>query len=248
MNKLWLLLIVLIIACKHQHEIQKTVVAPIVADTVITYPFVIDSMYSNRFQFDWLQMKAKISITDSSGAKNSFSATIRIKHDSIIWASLGISGIEGARVLINHDSVFVMNHLNGENISQSFSWLQNFTALPITFTDLESILVGSPVFVDSTDNLVSKTDSTWNISTGSSTIKNTIQLNSGYRLLTMFLTDVLNQRSMEATFAQYDTTVVQPFSMQRSITIRNPKTSNIDISFSKLKINEPLEFPFNLHE
>ena len=250
MNKYWLLLsfLILIIACHTQKTIQQIAIVPINKDTLSRHHSVIDSMMSHKFVFEYLQLKSKIIVTDSSGSKKTVTATIRMKNDSAIWASIGIAGIEGVRVLVTRDSVHIIDRINNEVVNNDFSFIKSLIAMPVTFSDLQNILIGEPVFLSDSVSGFIKTDSSYQLNFFSSTIKNTIQLNADYRLLTMLLVDASTQRTLEATFTQYDSTATKPFSSQRSITLHNPHPTLIEINFSKLKINEPLLFPFNPKE
>lgn len=249
MNKaLLLLLFVIVLGCGTTKKVQLTPVVVTATDSIKNYHFVLDSLHAHLFQYTYLQLKAKITLTDSEGTKNSFSATIRMKHDSAIWASLGIAGIEGARLLLTTDSIFIVDRVNKQLMKNDFAFVQHFAGLPLTFSDLENLLIGAPVMLNLQQSVVSKVDSQFVVEDNSSTIKNTIRLNADYTLLTMMISDVSNQRNMISTFTEYDSSAAKPFSMARSIIISHPQTTSVDITFSKIKIDEPLQFPFNTSE
>lgn len=73
----------------------------------------IDSIYSNIFNpqsIEWINAKAKIKISadDESEKANMF---LRMRKDSVIWTSFKKYTQEGARVLINKDSIYTVNRI-----------------------------------------------------------------------------------------------------------------------------------------
>ncbi|QCK14358.1 hypothetical protein DCC35_06175 [Mangrovivirga cuniculi] len=61
--------------------------------------------------FNYLKAKGKIKLETDASETNA-TVNIRVKKDSLIWMSLGSAiGIEGGRVLINRDSMVMMNRL-----------------------------------------------------------------------------------------------------------------------------------------
>ena len=63
-----------------------------------------------EFKFDRLNAKLSAEAEiDSTSA--SFTVTLRMKKDSVIWMSISKLGIEGARVLITKDSVKLLNRI-----------------------------------------------------------------------------------------------------------------------------------------
>ena len=66
----------------------------------------------NEFDYDYLKAKAKFRYNDGKEDLKA-TANFRIKKDSLIWMSISASlGIEAARVMINKDSMAIMDRLN----------------------------------------------------------------------------------------------------------------------------------------
>ena len=103
-----LLLAIFLLAssCKQQKKIvfgnTKCILEP------KTSKFLTRHLKENEFNFEHLNAKINAeAIIDSS--ENSFSVTLRMRKDSIIWMSISKLGIEGARLMITKDSVKFMN-------------------------------------------------------------------------------------------------------------------------------------------
>jgi hypothetical protein len=102
------------------------------------------NLKTNELQFNWL--KAKLSaeaVIDSSS--NSFSISLRIKKDSIIWMSISKLGIEGARVLITKDSVKFTNTLQNKYFKGDYAYISKLLNTELDFEMLQSLLVGNSV-------------------------------------------------------------------------------------------------------
>ena len=78
-----------------------------------------------------------------------------MKKDSLIWLSVNWAlGIEALRVLIDKDSVRILYKMDKEYQVRSLEYLTEVAALPLDLHALQEIIIGNPVFLDST-NLVS---------------------------------------------------------------------------------------------
>src|SRR4051812_49356355 len=119
---------------------------------------IVKNIISNISQhpIDFTTFSAKVKI-DYQGKENSDQATayIRIQKDSLIWISLtGALGIEGMRVMIKKDSVRLLNKLQKTVQFRSIAYLQELTEIPFDFYNIQDVIVGNPVFVD-TSHIVS---------------------------------------------------------------------------------------------
>ncbi|HLF34890.1 MAG TPA: DUF4292 domain-containing protein [Cyclobacteriaceae bacterium] len=98
-----------------------------------------------EIEFDCFQARSKIKILDGNQSINA-SAIIRIKNDSIIWISVTPSvGIEIFRAIITPDSVYIIDRLNREYKEFSIDSINNRLNFDLSYTMLESILLGNLV-------------------------------------------------------------------------------------------------------
>src|SRR5258708_37539725 len=82
---------------------------------------------------------------------------MHIKKDSLIWLSINLGlGIEAFGVLITPDSVKILDKLKKVARLRSVSYLQEEIHLPIDFRTLQDLLIGNPIYLDSSNILFYK--------------------------------------------------------------------------------------------
>jgi hypothetical protein len=209
---------------------------------------LMKNLLENSVSAEWFGAQAKISYNDEYGGE-SFSANIRMRKDSAIWMNFKKFSLEGARVLLTPDSIFVLNRLENEYLAKPFSYAQQEYSLPVGFQGLQAMLLGNPVFfsketkagADSTHyTLAQKTDH----------LNATYWLNSPEILLHRFLVDDFrNKRSMDVTSSDYRSLDgKQQFSYLRHFNLNSPDLGKmqVQIEFSKIETNVPQEMKFEV--
>ena len=209
---------------------------------------LMKGLLDNAVNAEWLGAKAKISYNDEYGGE-SFSATIRMRKDSAIWMQFKKFSIEGARVLLTPDSIFVIDRINNEYTAKPFDWAQKEYSLPFGFQGLQALLLGNPVFFSKeTEAGVDSTQYTLAQKTENLTAK--YWLSSPELLLRHFLVDDFrNKRTVDAfssDFRQLDGK--QQFSYVRSFNLKSTDLGQmkVQIEFSKVEINTPQEMKFEV--
>src|SRR6185503_308534 len=155
----------MITSCRSTRKIQSVISAK--KDTVAIQPTTdphADSMrfiketYSrllaNSIDFETFSAKINTDYQGGDGKKYDVNVFVRMKKDSIIWVSVnGALGIEGMRVLIDKDSVHILNKLDKEYQARSIAYLQEVAGLPLDLHTVQQLIIGNPVFLD--NNIVS---------------------------------------------------------------------------------------------
>ena len=207
-------------------------------------------LLDNQVQAEWLGAKAKVSFSDEYGGESA-SCNIRIRKDSVIWINLKKFSIEGARVLIRPDSVFVVDRINGQYLAKPFEYLQEEYHLPVNFQGLQAILLGNPVFFSSETS--STVDSSLYLLTQKTDrLEAKYWLDDAKALLRRFLVDDFReQRSLDVKatdFRQLDDK--QNFSYVRHLNLNSKDTGrmNVVVEFSKVEINVPQKMEFEIPE
>jgi hypothetical protein len=205
-------------------------------------------LHANFFDYEYLSAKTKITVINTDG-KTEFSASVRIKKDSAIWISISPAlGIEIARVLITKDSIKIIDRFNKKYYSTNYNVFKDYTSIPITLNTLESIIAGLPIYYDEKKLKAKKQDTLLLLTSSQKKIQNTLYLNPDYTIWRMDLIDSAMGKSLNLKYKSYNRDNKKPFALERELDLNDEKKTNVFINFSKVKIDSPLKFPFNVKE
>lgn len=220
-----------------------------VIDSAAIIRGIVDTLSKQRIDFKTFSAKVKM---DYDGTEGNGQATVnlRMQKDSIIWLSLtGAFGIEGFRVIITKDSVKLMNKLDKVVQFRSIQYLQELTHVPVDFYNMQDILIGNPIYLDS--NIVSYKYNNDNLLVlmAGSVFKNLLTLDrSTLHILHSKLDDIDpgKNRTADITFNNYEKVNAFYFSTVRSISVAEKAKLDIDLEFKQYSFDQPQTFPFNI--
>lgn len=211
---------------------------------------IVEKVHANQIDFQYFFAKVKVDFTDNSGKNTNATAFVRIRKDSLMWVSLtGALGIEGYRILVTRDSVFVMDKMEKTFAPRSVGYLQEVIKLPMDFDVLQNLLVGNPVFFS--DNIVSyknNPDGLMALSLGTF-FKHLITIDtSNNSILHSKLddVDVLRNRTCDITLKNYVVIQNRLFSNEREITVTEKSKLDIKLEFKQVEFDAAQTFPFNI--
>ncbi|RYF91141.1 MAG: DUF4292 domain-containing protein [Chitinophagaceae bacterium] len=205
----------------------------------------------NYIDFKTFSAKIKVDVEDANGKQPDITATLRMVKDSAIWLSLTATflNIEVYRVYITKDSVILMNKQDKEVQYRSLDYLQEVTQIPFDFTTLQNILIGNPVFFDSSNAAIRKLEAVILVSSVGSDFKNLLTL-SGDKGLLMHSklddVDMLRNRTASITYDDYAGADNRNFSTKRQITISEKNKIDIKLNFKQFEFNKELSVGFSV--
>lgn len=209
---------------------------------------LMKGLLENSVNAEWLGARAKISYSDEYGGE-SFTANIRMRKDSAIWMNFKKFSIEGARVLLTPDSIFVIDRINNEYTAKPFEYAQKEYSLPVGFQGLQAILLGNPVFF-SRETVAGVDSLLYTLAQKTESLNATYWLGHPEMLLRRFLVDDFrNKRSMDVFSSDYRPLAdKQQFSYVRSFNLKSPDLGQmkVQIEFSKVEVNVPQEMKFEV--
>lgn len=218
------------------------------AATDLTPDFLLSKLRENAIDYKTFSAKAKLNFSTPTESQKGITTFIRMQKDSAIWISIRpVLGIELVRVLITPDSVKMINFFKKTVTMAGADSLQQLLHIPYNFSSLQNLILGNPVVLSTPEN----------IRTAGDTIAFSCvvdSLVSGYKLGT---NDFLMQsnkltiqqdtgapRYSNQIFDAYQMVNDQHFASKRILDIHTPKATHVELSFSKVDINEPVAFPF----
>ncbi len=254
-------LIFILFGCRSSKTLQTVItkkdtvvtmlINPTESDSARVVHETFDRINSNYIDFHTFSSKIKVQYKDSRQRNYDFNAFVRIQKDSVIWISINASfGIEAFRVLITPDSVTILDKLDKNVQYRSVKYIRNIIQLPLDFLTLQDLIVGNPVYLDSTRVLLYKEkEQTISLSTMGDFFKQLLALRKeDYAVLHSKLDDVdiSRNRTADFTFNDYMAINGRLFSTSRKITIAEKTSLNITLDYKQIDFDTPLSFPFNI--
>ncbi len=215
---------------------------------LVTKPEIIAHYDSSGAQFKWIKVKTKINTTVDN--KNiSFTAALRIKKDSLIYASITKSGIPFAKLLIKEDSIKFVDLFNNKYKKVSFNSLNELIGFKLPFIVLQKFLFGVPTFLYSDSGQV-KQDSLVTLFNNSGDFNN-------FQQSVVFTCDTLNLQSTMIDYGEQKITIsysnpndINGFVLNKNITILVNDTEKViilaDIEIQRIKKFDKLTIPFSI--
>jgi hypothetical protein len=205
-----------------------------------------------RKHIDFITFNAKLDVDyeDNEGKKTDVNAHLRMYRDSLIWISLtGPLGIEGLRVLVDRDSVRMLDKQNKIYTVRSIPFLQELTALPLDLASLQDLIIGNPVFLDPIILSYTKQENSITLQSNTDVFKNLLTIDAAkFYPLTSKLDDLDPQRNRTCylLYSDYEDKKLVNFSTKRIIQVSEKKKVNIKLDFKQYDFNEKLSFSFSV--
>ncbi|HET6993029.1 MAG TPA: DUF4292 domain-containing protein [Bacteroidia bacterium] len=236
-------------------------------DRRLPHPLIND-MWKNEFHFNWFSAKMDCEASDDS-SKYNFDVTVRIRKDSVIWLMITdpVVGVPVARVFITRDSVKFVQKLPSEKcFVGDFAFISNLLHTEIDYEMMQSLLVGNSVsFYQEDEKLnssVNRAECNYTLSTirkrklkkvlndpqvAPSEPLQTISLDPvSFKILKILFIDAQN-RTFTANYDDFTPEDSMMFPHKAIFFARgSQKSARLDVTFKRIKLNQPLEFPFNM--
>jgi hypothetical protein len=258
-----LLIIILLASCRSARKISTAlstkdsatvIVNPLESDSAKIVLTAFEKIKSSRIEFNTFTSKLKINYEgkdkDGKDRNHDLNGIIRMQKDSMIWISVQAPIIgEVFRLKITPDTVSILDKLANTVQYKQFEYLQEVAKLPIEFSDLQDLLIGNPIFLDSNIVAYKESENNTSLTTLGKEFKNfSTFLNPGLNLQRTKLDDVdiTSSRSADLMYDQYELNESRMFSGKRKISIAYKTKTDIELEFKQSQFNTPVNFPFNV--
>lgn len=153
---MWLLVVIAVSGCSNARRLANG--KPLKNQS----PSAILTQYgATAMEWEWLAMKVDAEV-ETASHDGSFSATVRMARDSVIWVSISPAlGVEVARLMLTPDSAFLLSKVpnNRFHYAGNYDAVSDWLDTPIGFSELQDVLVGRPMGMDEeNDKFISRID------------------------------------------------------------------------------------------
>src|SRR2546428_11051851 len=203
---------------------------------------------SAQLSYEYFTARGKVGLSIDGKVTNA-SLNLRMKKDEIIWASIGLIGIEGARALITPDSIKIIVRFGSNSyINKDFDYIRQITNKNIDFKTLQAILVGNKLynFTDSDDQF--KVQDLLYVITGSKDgLQYVFNYNNNYKTDSFNIINTAAGQNLDIHYSGFSTVAVKWIlqEVNAATTSSAGKQIGLEIRYNKIGINEPVEFPFS---
>jgi Domain of unknown function (DUF4292) len=252
-----LLAIITLASCRSTKKIQTAITKKDTVESVATPKIDSTQLINNALltlknnRIDYKTFSAKVDVDYRGGDDKHYdvNASLRMHKDSLIWISVNaVLGIEAMRLLINKDSVFLLDKLNKTYLTRSIDYLQEVSGLPLTLSNLQDILAGNPVFIDSVVSYSNDNNTISLLSIGQ-TFKNLVTINGERNVLVhskLDDLDITRSRTADLNYDDYENKKGKSFSSKRRITVAEKNKLDISLNFKQYEFNDDVSFPFSI--
>ena len=134
LNKVYILLVLFFIS---SCGVKKSVIKEL---ETINVSEIIDKINSRKINSNWLYIKGKIKIK-SDNEKVTLGISIKIRQDSLIWASISAPIIgEINRIMISPDSLYMINRTNSTWLIKPIDKLNRQIGLSLSYSDIQAFI------------------------------------------------------------------------------------------------------------
>ena len=105
---------------------------------------VLKNVYEANLNYDWLRYKASTSI-ENDGEERSFKTNVKIRKDSLMWMSITKGPIQAFKILMDADSIRMINEIDENYILGSFDEVSDKFGVDMNYQFVENMLIGNSV-------------------------------------------------------------------------------------------------------
>ena len=263
-NSLYLILILLSVACANVKKVQviqdalAVKVLPDAAalaekarlDSVLMVKGIVNNIANTKIRFKTMNAKLKMDY-ETSKDKDSYIANLSILKDSGMYITIrGAMGVIGLKAFINKDSIFLTFPLSKKTERHPLSYLQEVIKIPLNYKTIEDLVIGNPIFMDSIDIVSYKViNERLQISLVGKLFKNLIILSEDNTKLVQLKLDDMDaskHRTCDINYSQHSLVNNLQFPLYRTISINAQTKLDIGMEIKEFNFDEPLKYTFSV--
>lgn len=205
-----------------------------------------------QMDFEYFSGKAKINYKDNEMDMRA-KANIRVRKDSVIWISFSAIGIQGARCLINKDSITIINMVKNEYYVFDYDSLSQQFNFDVTYEAIQAMALGNMLAERNKEDKVIKENNFYIIqqNSGSVGISNFVNPKT-MKIERVEMIEEASKNSAVVRYYDFHMVGQQAFPFTGIVSIFYQGESGtlntvIELEYNKAEIEDKaLKFPFNI--
>jgi len=199
------------------------------------------------FDVEWFSAKAKVRYTEPSGYSQGFNANVKLHKDNAIWISIvPLLGIEMARILIEEDRVQVLDKINRKYYDIDQQYVGEMLGYEVDFDILQKAMLGQRFYAFKKPR-AAITQNKYYLEDVVKKIVSRLWINPyDFSIYKMQLYDERASKRLDVQLSEYANFKKFSFAKKRVVDIFSPENYHIDITYSKIKFNEPQNLSFKV--
>jgi len=203
-----------------------------------------ESVKEIPFDFNSFALKARANYSSGSSSQ-SFTMNIRMKKDSVVWVSVNAVGLEVIRVLVDQDSVRILDRFNKKYYVKGLNFLEQFTKTPVSLLQLQYLLLGNSIYPLENFDLKTDADEQTFFSYRKKYVENNLYLNQFYRVRSNDFLNLAEGQKVSLSYSDFKPAANQNLAMKLLGNMQaKENTSTIELEFSGPAEDPSLQFPF----
>lgn len=247
----FLLIITSLNSCKSKKNItHHGSPTPVITGNVSTKEIekTLTMVSENKNSCPYLKADAAAAYNDG---KNAYDLDIELvcEKDQYIWMKVtALFGIEAARVMITPDKIQLLDRLNRKHITANFNYLKNFTDIPLTFAQLQNIIMANALFDANTDGTsIENAGAELLISfIFNQNKQNNIYNASTYKNRKSVVADTLKNQSIDIDYSDFIANGTNSLASNISINIKGEKNIACQFKLSNFAFDKKGEVQFSV--
>jgi hypothetical protein len=201
-------------------------------------------------KLDFNTMNARVIVNYETVNKSDvYIANISIEKGKNIYITVrGAMGVIGLKTIITKDSVILVFPLNKKVERRPLSYIQEALKIPFTYSMLEDLIVGNPIFMEEAQIVGYKMNNNkLQVGLAGKLFKNLISISEdNAKVLHLKLDDIdINQhRTCDITYTDHVPALQNQFPLNRDIAIAAQSRLEIHMEVKEYTFNEPLKYTF----
>jgi hypothetical protein len=205
-----------------------------------------------EIDFEYFHGKARMVYQDNKKDQEA-KANIRVRKDSVIWISFNLVGIQGAKALLNKDSITILNNLKNEYYVFDYKELSKRYNFEINYDVIQAALLGNLIMPRKDDDVIEQHSSIYTLKqrTGNIDVVNYINA-ATMKLERVDMKEPDKENTLTLNYSNFQPvgSKVFPYNGTLSIfykTISGLLSTTIIFEYSKAEVGDrQLKFPFNI--